>query len=146
MSTLSAAIEQASPAAGTAKNGPAGAHGLCDSGMEADTVGPTICPFAYIFGGNLPIRTKNLKILCFLLKKLPHDGEALRNRYVKTGVPVKELRYEMGINEAFKNYPKNVRSCPLPLENLGQKTTKLPQKYILSVKVRKIKIPRKSLI
>jgi hypothetical protein len=37
-----------------------------DSGMAADTVGRlTICPFAYLFGGNLSIRTKNLKILCF---------------------------------------------------------------------------------
>jgi hypothetical protein len=52
----------------------------------------------------------------------------------------------MDINEALKNYPEIVRSCPLPLENLGQKTTKTTQKRILSVKVKKFKIPRKSLI
>jgi hypothetical protein len=64
----------------------------------------------------------------------------------QNGTPVKELRYEIGINEAFKNYPKTVRSCSLPLENLSKKTTKITQKYILSVKVKKFKIPRKSLI
>jgi hypothetical protein len=52
----------------------------------------------------------------------------------------------MGINEALKKYQKIVRSCPWPLENLGKKTIKTTQKYILSVKVKKFKIPRKSLI
>jgi hypothetical protein len=42
-----------------------------------------------------------------LLKKLPHDGEAPGNRYAKTGVPVKEFRYEMGINEALNKLPGN---------------------------------------